>query len=107
MKLDLNVLKNETLDLEISNDLTLCIKKPGKGLLVEIHKADVDMGKSSNFEDIMEKLETVVCKILSNNTAKQVVTTTELEAWEIDYNTQLNLYRAYMKFINTVSANPN
>lgn len=107
MKLDLNVLKNETLDLAISEDLTLCIKKPGKGLLVEVHKMDIDMNKTVKFEEIVEKLETIVCKILSNNTSKQVVTATDLEEWSIDYNTQLNLYKAYMQFINTISANPN
>lgn len=107
MKLDVNVLKNETLDLAINDDLTLCIKKPSKGLLVEIHKADVDMNNTTKFEEIVDKLETIVCKILSNNTAKQVVTTTDLEEWEIDYNTQLNLYKAYMQFVNTISANPN
>lgn len=107
MKLDLKVLSNETLDLSMPLGDVVSIKKPSKGLLIEMNKADVSLLEAKSFEEILNILESMTLKILSNNTSKNTFTVEALEDLGIDYTLQRAIFKGYMDFINEVSKNPN
>lgn len=107
MKLDLNVLKNNTLDITLPTGDVLVIKKPSKGLLIELNKAELSMTQAEDFTAILETLESITLKILSNNTNKKNFTVSDIEAFDLDCTMQQAIFKSYLEFINAIASNPN
>ncbi|WP_337528835.1 hypothetical protein [Zhenhengia sp.] len=105
--LDLSVLAQETLDIKLLDGEIVCIKKPSKGLLIELNKADLEMAKETDFEKMVEMLERIIAKILSNNLNKKLFTTEQLEELDIDYLLQTQIFEAYLDFVTKFLKNPN
>ena len=105
--LDLSVLAQETLDIKLLDGEIVHIKKPSKGLLIELNKADLEMEKETNFEKMVEMLERITAKILSNNTSKKMFTAEQLEELDIDYSLQTQIFKAYLEFVTKSLNNPN
>lgn len=107
MKLDLKVLANETFDLTMPNGVVISIKKPSKALLIEMNKADIELLEAKGFEEVINILEDITVKIVSNNTSKTAFTAHDIEEFDIDYTLQRAIFKGYMDFINEVSKSPN
>lgn len=105
--LDLSVLAQETLDIKLLDGEIVHIKKPSKGLLIELNKADLEMEKETNFEKMVEMLERITAKILSNNTSKKMFVAEQLEELDIDYSLQTQIFKAYLEFVTKSLNNPN
>ena len=105
--LDLSVLAQETLDIKLLDGEIVCIKKPSKGLLIELNKADLKMAQETDFEKMVEMLERITAKILSNNTSKKMFTAEQLEELDIDYSLQTQIFKAYLEFVAKSLNNPN
>ncbi len=105
--LDLSVLAQETLDIKLLDGEIVHIKKPSKGLLIELNKADLEMEKETDFEKMVEMLERITAKILSNNTSKKMFTAKQLEELDIDYSLQTQIFKAYLEFVTKSLNNPN
>lgn len=105
--LDLNVLAQETLDIKLLDGEMVYIKKPSKGLLIELNKADLKMAKETDFEKMVEMLERITAKILSNNTSKKMFTAEQLEELDIDYSLQTQIFKVYLEFVAKSLNNPN
>ena len=105
--LDLSVLAQETLDIKLLDGEIVRIKKPSKGLLIELNKADLKMAKETDFEKMVEMLERITAKILSNNTSKKMFTVEQLEELDIDYSLQTQIFKAYLEFVTKSLNNPN
>lgn len=105
--LDLSVLAQETLDIKLLDGEIVRIKKPSKGLLIELNKADLKMAKETDFEKMVEMLERITAKILSNNLNKKLFTAETLEELDIDYSLQTQIFKAYLEFVTKSLNNPN
>lgn len=105
MRLDLGVLKQETLDITLTDGTIIGVKKPNKALLVELSKLDLDIARMSNIEFVMQKLEETTSKILSNNTNRKAYTVEDLNDLEIGYDIQMVIFKTYSNFITNVSKN--
>ncbi|MHC1750735.1 MAG: hypothetical protein AB9856_20880 [Cellulosilyticaceae bacterium] len=104
MKLDLTVLAMKTFDLTLLDGTEIHIRKPNKGLIVELNKASIDFGNAKDFEELMNLTENATLKIMNNNTEKRIFEQEDVE--EIDYTMQTAIFKAYMGFIMEAN-NPN
>lgn len=105
--LDLSVLAQETLDIKLLDGEIVRIKKPSKGLLIELNKADLKMAKETNFEEMVQMIENITAKVLSNNTHKKLFEPEQLESLGIDYSLQTQIFKAYLGFVAKSLNNPN
>lgn len=103
MKLDLRPIKNETLDITLTDGTLLKVKKPNTGLVVEISKLDTNKLNSSNVDEVLEIAEEITCKILSNNTEGIKFTKEKIEELGMSYDTQTLIFETYVKFVTQVS----
>lgn len=105
--LDLSVLAQETLDIKLLDGEIVRIKKPSKGLLIELNKADLKMAKETDFEKMVEMLENITAKLLSNNTSEKMFVVEQLEELGINYSLQTQIFKAYLEFVTKSLKNPN
>ena len=105
--LDLSVLAQETLGIKLLDGEIVRIKKPSKGLLIELNKTDLKMAKETDFEKMVEMLEIITAKILSKNKNKKMFTAEKFEELDIDYSLQTQIFKAYLEFVTKYFKNPN
>jgi hypothetical protein len=101
--LDLSVFEEETLDVKLSGDNVIHLKKPTQGLVIAMLRLR-NMAENTPDEVALATMNIIAAKILSNNTDGIVFTQESVAALSI--KTKHMLLSGYSEFAAEVQANP-
>lgn len=101
MILDLSVFEDETLDIRMGDGRVLHVRKPTERMVIEILRIRESEGTP---EEILEKFDRLVLKILNSNTDGVTFAWEDVRA--LSRKAKIAVGRAYTRYIEELQANP-